>query len=345
MWDIIKKFLGWSVEEEHFEMGALLDQRPLITQVQEDIMHDQIVAGVAPVQWVEKARDQWRVFPVRNQGRGSSCMANATAKIMGVLSYLRYKEFIKFSAAYIYKQRQNRPSEGMWLYDVLNIATRGVALEALVPSEQLTDPQIDAIQFVDIDKKVAEGFSADSPVYITEGDFETVASTIQRTGKAILGMFYFTGEEWGRLVPEVRDTWLKSGDTRAFRHAVAMVDVFLYNGRKVIRIEDSAHFGGLSERLITEDFFKKRNIMSGYLMRFKFAPSDEVSKPVFDGSIISAQKCLRYEGLFPTNIDFVETFGPVTREAVRKFQVKHGINPALGNLGPITIAKLKELYS
>lgn len=45
----------------------------------------------------------------------------------------------------------------------------------------------------------------------------------------------------------------------ALKHSVAVVDYGLRNGKKYLKIEDSAHFAGLTEHYISEEFFKARN--------------------------------------------------------------------------------------
>jgi len=67
-------------------------------------------------------------------------------------------------------------------------------------------------------------------------------------------------------------------------------------------------------------------------------------RPRYTGSIISLQKCLRAEGFFPNEIEYTENFGPITRQAVIEFQRKYKLNPPVGNVGPLTKAKLTELY-
>jgi peptidoglycan hydrolase-like protein with peptidoglycan-binding domain len=76
-----------------------------------------------------------------------------------------------------------------------------------------------------------------------------------------------------------------------------------------------------------------------------FDMSGEVLKPVFDGSVSSLQDCLKYEGLFPANVDSTGVFGNVTKNALIAFQKRYNIVPSYGNFGPITKAKLAEIYS
>lgn len=70
----------------------------------------------------------------------------------------------------------------------------------------------------------------------------------------------------------------------------------------------------------------------------------KMEEPSFDGSIISLQKCLKAEGLFPDGVEFFENYGPITKKGVIAFQKRYGIWPAVGFFGPVTKARLRILY-
>lgn len=334
MFDFIKKF--FSVENE-YGTGALIDDP---VSKSDDIKHKDVFGG-SEVILLDKPKENWRKFPVRNQGRGFSCMANACAKMLGILSYLRDGEFINFSAAHIYQRRMNKPNPGMFLHDVLGIASKGVTLEALVKSEQLLDDVIDNIKIEPHETKIGEIFATeDIPVYIQPGDFNSVASVVQ-TGKGVLCMFYFQADEWSKFYPTITNQRLDSAN--ALKHGVVAIDAFRYNGSDVLLIEDSAHFGGFSQRIISKQFFLKRNLANGYLMQFKFDKGNG-ERPVFEDTNISLQKCLQFEGLFPQEAKFVENYGPLTKRAVIEFQKKYNIEPSAGVFGEKTKKKIAELY-
>lgn len=344
-YDFIKKGITDAFLNEvplPFGTGALLDDRTLKERAG-DVSLGDIVAKTNTVDWSEKPESQWRSFPEKNQGMGNSCMANAYAKTRGVLSELRDGKYIDFSAADEYQRRANSPDPGMYLYDLFDIGGKGLTLEALVPSEQLSDAQIDSIVVEPHERAVGDVFATDdTPIYIPNGDFDACASVIQTTGKAIVSMFYFTAREWSRQVPEVMDS-IAVRDAKALRHGIALVDAFSYKGVQYIRAEDSAHFGGFADRLITREMFEARNFGNGYDMGFKF---DEGAgkRPKWNGTIVSLQECLRWLGLFPTNVSYVEHIGPVTTAAVKAYQEKFGIKPAVGYFGPITQVDVRKRF-
>ena len=53
---------------------------------------------------------------------------------------------------------------------------------------------------------------------------------------------------------------------------------------------------------------------------------------------------MRSIGLFPTNISFIENFGPVTKKACLNFQTKYGLNPS-GKIDDQTSAFLLKMFT
>jgi hypothetical protein len=196
---------------------------------------------------------------------------------------------------------------------------------------------------------------------LDNGDFETVASVIQQTGKAVMCWFYFTSEEWSKLIPTIDSS---IGFTDSLHHSVAVVDFGLRNGKKFLRIEDSAHFGGFTEHFISEEFFQSRNWFVRYPMNFQFQEqTDIVEKPkhkfteilkygmLENEDVKALQDILKYEGLFPLNIDSTGNYYALTMAGVLAFQIKYNVaNPGELNqlqgrqAGPKTLEKLNELY-
>jgi murein L,D-transpeptidase YcbB/YkuD len=123
---------------------------------------------------------------------------------------------------------------------------------------------------------------------------------------------------------------------------VTAVDTFTYRGVEYILIEDSADLTFDQQKLITRNFLESRCMLARYPLSFK---NDPVAgpKPRYDESVSSLQDCLTYEGLFPSNVTARGYYGSVTRQAVMDFQKKYGLEQ-VGNVGPKTNAKLKELY-
>ena len=352
-------------QEHNFQSGASIDTRPEAEKLK-DFKFEEIVASVNPVNWVEKAPHEWRKFPIFNQDGSGSCVAQTEAKELGVMRFLKDGVYVHFSATDIYQQRANKPQGGMGAVDARNIVkNKGATLEALTPSQAMTDGQMDGALVEPYKRQVGGVFKVPNFIELPAKNIETLASFIQTTNKAAMVWFYFDYNEWTDhptiLNPNL-DLYLGSTN----RHSVTAVDFCLVNGKKSIIIEDSwgPNFGLNGQRVIDEDFFKVRNWYAGYLVNFQF---DDQTQPqptpppaphyVFnkdlefgmtDPDVKGLQDCLRFAGFFPTNASSTGYFGSVTKTAVQGFQIKHGITTAAGagygRVGPKTRAKLNEIF-
>ncbi len=196
---------------------------------------------------------------------------------------------------------------------------------------------------------VAKNFklSGLEPIMLPRGDIEILASVIQTTNKPCMIWVNFGANEWKR-VPTVLSNdapYVHSVTAIPPKDKLVHVTFGMWNGEKAVVIQDSwgliqDTFSG--KRIITESFYKARNLFAAYPTTFKFDAPATVA-PHYDGSIVSLQDCLKYEGLFPSNQTSTGVYGNITRTAVIAFQKRYGISQT-GNVGPITSAKLRELY-
>lgn len=339
---------------ELFNSGALLDTRPE-TEKQKDYKFEELVITVNPVNWVEKPKSAWRKFPIFNQDGSGSCVAQTLAKLLGILYFLKEKVYVHFSATHIYQRRYNKPSGGMAGVDAFKIGQQGVTLESLVPSQGMNDAQMDNTVIEKYKQDVGSVFKIPNYVILPIKDIDTIASVIQTTGKGVMTWFYFKHDEWTEI-PTILHPNLKAEDNDASRHSVAVVDFTLYQGKKALIIEDSwgPNFGMGGQRVITEDFFKVRNFFAAYPINFIFA-DQTTQKPKYTFTITTKlgstgpdvkafQEVLRYEGLYPTNVEITGYFGSVTKNGALQWQKKYGL-VADGIIGPNTRKKLNEIYS
>lgn len=357
------------MNEDLKQPGALLDERPK-EEKEKDFKFEEIVASAAPVNWVEKMPSEWRKFPVFDQNGSGSCVAQTMRKILGVYIQQKTGVFIKLSASHIYQRRANRPQAGMSGHDVFKIAQKGTTLEDLAVSEKMSDAAMDAVSVNEFERSIGEAFRIGNYLEITDRTIDTIASIIQETKKSVMVWFYFDNREWTN-VPELKfspDLYAAS----TARHSVSAVDFTLYNGKKALIVDESWGLGFAfnGQRVITEDFFKARCFFAAHFMNFAFedqtqpspvpppAPNTPLHTFLFDlefSPIVSyseevkaLQRVLKYEGLFPVNVEATGYYGSLTRTAVGKFQEKHlGMKPGdagYGRCGPRTRAKLNQLY-
>lgn len=351
-------------------LGVREDDRP--QEVKDKDPHFfEMVAKAAPVNWVEKNDAQIRKFTDRDQDGSYSCVAQTTAKLAEVLYYLKSGEKVVFSATPIYANRSNKPQEGMIPADALNIwKNTGITLEQILPSQNINEVQINNMPISNLAKDTAKMFCIDDFAQLPV-DIDTIAGTIQETGKAVAILTRFTAQEWASAYPVIL------GSATPLGHEIAAVDFTLYNGKKCLVIEDSAHFGGLTRRYISEDWMSR--IYSAYYpIAFKNIEQDRpANKPQYTftkqlhfigldmfgnisdtlanalqkDDVIALQNILKYEGFFPTNIQSTGYYGAISCRAVLAWQIKHNVAPldelnALQgkNIGPKTIAVLNSLY-
>jgi C1A family cysteine protease len=351
--------------------GARLDTRPTLDK-EKDFLFEEIVASADPVNWVEKKLAEIRSFPIFDQNGSGSCVAQTMAKLLGILYWLKNNVYVHFSATHIYQRRANKPDGGMAGDDCFKIAQKGVTLEALVPSQVLTDSQMDNAKIEEYKAQVGEIFKIGNWVNVKTKDIDTIASIIQKTGKGVMVWFFFNNSEW-TTTPVIKYPNLDLYASSTARHSVTAVDFTILGksncsdktlwGKKALIIDDSwgSKYGAKGQRFITEEFFKARNWYCAYPLQFKFDEGAvDTTKPKYtftkdlqftanvsygDKDIIALQNILKYEGLFPSNTESTGYFGAITRTAVIEYQKKYGIAPASGFVGEITRASLNSKYS
>ena len=352
------------MENKTFQSGAVIDTRTEAQKLK-DFKVQEVVASFNPVTWKEKTQSEWRKFPIFNQDGSGSCVAQTEAKELGIMRFLKDDQYVHFSATDIYQRRSNKPNSGMGAVDARSIASKGVTLEVLAPSQDMSDPQMDSAVIETYKREVGSIFSVPNYLELPVKDIDAIASMLQTTGKGVMVWFYFLIDEWTEHpVVKYQNLDLSAGSTA--RHSVTAVDFALVNGKKCLIIEDSwgTSFGMAGQRVIDEDFFKARNWYAGYLVNFRFEdqtqplPTPPV-KPKYTfnldlqfeithDDVKSLQDILRFEGMFPVNTQSTRYFGSITFKGVQQFQVKYWINsagsPGYGRVGPITRSKLNQLY-
>lgn len=340
--------------------GAIIDNRPSHDKIK-DFHFKEIVANTDRVVWQTKEEKNWKTYPIFDQKNSDQCVAFTIAKLMGISHQIDEGEFIDFSKSHIYERRSNFPSAGMLANDAFEITRKeGVTFELLYPSKTYNNNN-DYLNIKAHYERVGEIFKVDSYLALPIKDIETVASVIQRTGKGVMVWFWGTYAEWDRDIPIIKDKNL-SLSTASVRHSVTAVDFFIKNGQKCLLIEDSWGNKGINgRRIITEEFFSKRNYYAGYIMNFNF--SEGVGKPDFkiktkmefgqtSEQIKELQKMLQHEGFFPANVSRTGYYGSITAKAVLNWQLKHSVDniqvlhDLKGNyFGDKSLNKFKTMYS
>lgn len=345
MWifDCLKAlFPGLPVVSSVRELGALPDNRTAEEKTR-DANFAEVVASAATVTWIKKDSSTFRKFGVQDQKYTSSCVSHAVRKALRILFLITNSLELDFSATDIYRRRSNFPDEGMSGPDAIKITANGVQLNALMPSDNLTENQMNHPVVLPGAMVVADYFKVPQWIILPIQDIETIASVIQQTGKGVVLFQFFTEAEWSKFQPTVDAThWLTQAGI--LRHAVCAVDFTLNDkNEKCLVIEDSAHFGGFDVRLLTEEVIKTRNYWAAYPMNFKFKVASS-SKPTFtDKDVVSLQDCLKYDGSFPANVGSTGVYGGITIAAVETYQRKYSL-PVSGYINDATRADLHTRF-
>lgn len=294
---------------------------------------DEVVAGASAPVWETRLP---RSFLSQYQYKSSACVAFTVAKIAQILYFLKIGRMIKFSPGWIYRKR-NPKVEGMWIDNAVSLAGSGLPTEELYPSEGLTEEEINSLPDLPFSEGVAKEFALSVNWVELPVDFDTIASTIQKTKKGVMLWFSFGPGEWfGTSFPFI------SGSYKPYRHSVTAVDAVKHDGTAYIIIEDSADVSSpfKHQKYISRTFLS-RCFLARYPLSFKYDAT--VDKPRYDKSIKSLQDCLRFEGVFPSNVPSTGFLGDITIAAIKQFQSRYNIQQT-GGVGPVTTAKLVELY-
>lgn len=327
------------------------------------------VATFSPIKWEQKKKEDWTKFPIRDQDGSGTCVAQTGAKLLGIENENEEDKFIEFSARDIYERRGNKPYEGMWGPDALNIISKfGATTEKRLPSQKMSEAEINkAFTRAQEDLDIAQKYRAGGYVELPAGDIDKIADVILNKKKGVMLFIYAKGHDEWTDIPTVIYKNLPRGEAK-INHSITAVDAFMYGGEKCLLIEDSwGKFIGLKgQRIITESFLKARNYFAGYILDLSnnWKEEQKPKKPKYTfssmlkyGSMKNAdvkalQDILKYEELFPTQVESTGNYLQITAKAVFNWQVKHNVasmaelNELAGKqVGPKTIKKLNELYS
>lgn len=318
-------------------------------QKAKDFIHEELFSAPPAPKWEERAPKQ---FPIRNQDGSSGCVAFAVAKILGIDEVYEGRGYVDLSPRFIYTLRGNQTTDGMYLPNALDIARQyGAPLEALLPSDNKGETAMNYKGDITADVK-ANAIKYKSAGYVElPVDIDAIAA-ITTMGKGVLLGNRFDYSEWTDF-PTV-DPQSK----RSCGHGTAAVDNVLVKGKKYIVMDDSwgPQFAKFGQRYLSQDWLKARCFYAGYTMNFIYE-SDSTEKPHHtftqwmrrgdkNSEVVALQNILKYEGLFPLNVESTGLYGPATQRAVKAFQIKYlGTHNEGKQAGPQTIAKLNSLYS
>lgn len=284
-------------------------------------------------------KGKWRKYTVRDQDGSGSCVSQAIAKGFEVLRQVHKGDTIVFSATPIYQKRANKPAEGMYLGNALDIAVKtGTCREKDCKSQLMTNAQMDATvlpaNFEDLNNEVDAVASLIMPI-----DFDYVAAWIEQYGYANIHIAA-DRKSWTKDYPSL------GSKNRGIRHAVAGVDAVTFEGVQYIVIEDSwGEFGEFKgQRLLSREVFKDMVTSCGTITVFNFDVVDDTKFQPFktvvefgqqSDEVKRVQAFLQAKGFFPKGQTCTGYYGAITALAVYNFQIANRV------ASPIELNQLK----
>lgn len=330
---------------EEINLGIIEDPRTDAQRILDFRQEDLVTA--AKVKWVEKPQAEWKSYTLRDQDGSYSCCAQSSAKAGEVI----LKKVL--SAQPIYRARGNFPGEGMWLQNVGDIwKNRGTTLEEVIPSQLQNETTIDRITPLPLAPLFKSGGYSFPRYY----DIDAIALAIENFGNCLM-VVHGAFSEWTDIPVYNPKAEANLG------HCVCGVDYFLYNGKKVILIEDSwgkaTSMGNGGQRLVTEDYLQAR--FFGAMSLLDVHPITlyihKFSHPITHGQsgeeVVALQRVLVKLGhlTMPVGVNY-GYYGDLTANGVLQFQLANNVDTASNlvalkgySVGPLTRASLNKVQN
>ncbi len=352
-------------------LGALPDERTP-DEKEQDYDVREIVASAPMVEWKPIDIKKIEVLFPRYQYISFSCVAQTAATMKSRNQYREEGKKVDCSASFIYQKRINKPGGGMTGDDVLQIMIKkGTTLESLMPSQNMSDPDLDAVPSSKLDEQIGQILRGAGYFHIPF-DIDKIAQIMEsdrKHGIAVPVMTWFQfplNNEWWMPVPKEG-----KGSGEQVRHSVTAIDYGLYNGEKALVVQETSGISTCLEpnkknlRIITQSYLLKHIILAAYETdlrndwrdsippvsqkpSYKFLKTLNYSPDFFiDKDVKALQDILKYEGIFSTAQESSGYYGNYTAKCVLQYQEKHGISTDnLGGrrVGPKTLSDLNMRY-
>ena len=325
-------------------------------------LHTEVSAAPATPDWQEKSPSAFVTYPKKNQGTNDSCMAQSGAKMLSVEKMNESGIYRELSAHSIYPfgfvagGGMTDPS----LTTVLT--TKGATLETLFPSydaqgNPLTEEVMrDPTGLLPDAADIGEVYKAGVPVYCAS-DLDTIASILesyQKAGKKKVVRVSVVGSN--------NSTWFSEfpappgPNDSLWYHSVVATDFGLINGKKYISIDNSWGLApGVQGQQFLGEEYQPKMYGAFYILppgaptgtKPSYTWNNDLSIGSGGNDVLALQKALQYLGMFPTDEVIKPTgyYGGITVQAVKLFQAAYQITPQSGVVGPLTRAKLNELFT
>jgi hypothetical protein len=334
--------------------GDLLDNRSK-KQKDKDYSSAEIDLGELNFVTLAEAKKVAKKYVERNQGQKSSCVPSSIANA------LFYTELLELADEPNYRQRSNFPDEGCYWVDQLDLVLKFGMAKRNTVTELTTEKAANTFKLTDEVREDAKIHKQKN--YVFNVGFDDIIRTINN-GYPVVFSVGTNRKEWANDFPQVLDS-----TARDINHAICAIPGTGYKNKDEYGffITDSAHFGGVVKRQISENFYYQRKRFNGaYFIDLGFIePWNWITLTEYKGykftrdltigskgeDVVALQSLLKRNGFFPQNIGITGFFGGITRQAVKDFQKKYeesilwvvGLKLPTGYFGSSSIRKINEL--
>ena len=355
----IFKFILSLFQKKYFT-GVIADPRT-DEQKSHDYTHDEVAMAVASVYGTKIVESP---YFLENQNQTSSCIPHGTTLALGIAQEQSGKTYSRLSKMFTYRRRTNYPAEGMWLQGAFDdLKNTGSCLYSSLSNVE-TEDEANGIVITQDQISEAEPFKGNEYYQFTSPYGIDPIATVAAQGTAIPIIIYATNREWSQKYPQLMDNPVFA--YAPIRHCICVLPKgnFIEKGKKYVTIQDSAWFGSIQIRYVSEDFIKARCYAAGY-WKSVLLQKGQGTKPIHrfimtmplmsigsSGTEVQwLQKCLIFEGLLPADC-VTGYFGGRTRAAVKAYQNEYsqkilsplGLTQPTGVVGINTIACLNQTY-
>jgi hypothetical protein len=261
---------------------------------------------------------------------------------------------------FLYTQRSNKPGEGCYWHDIADkVIAQGICERSLL-KEVKTEKEANAVKVTEDQQENAKQYKQKSYIYLK--NFWDILKWVNQ-GYPVVFSIFATGKEWSNSAPYIIDPKLTI-EKAPINHAICAIPKTGFQDKQKygFYITDSAHFGKVSIREISEDFINARlktaivffDLVEEIYVKpnpYKFTRDLTIGDKGED--VLKLQEILQDLGFFPTNIKPTGEFYGITRQAVKDFQKKYeesilwsiGLKLPTGFFGKSSRAKLESLLS
>lgn len=297
-----------------------------------DYSHEELAGAITlpEVKWVDVKNKQLKSYIIQNQDGSSSCVAQATSKLLAIHEVMEGRDYTQLCPKFIYGLRSNYPDGGMWLPNALEIACKsGTCKESTIPCDNKGESFMNDRNIPKEAIDEAKQFRGKFYFEIKGRNIEDIASVLEQGYGVLLG-FRFDYDEWTEV------PFLNPNSQKKCGHGIAAVDYGIYQGKKALVIEDSwgPNYGKGGRRFITEEFLNARCFYAGYvtsLPNYVFKNMLRIGSKGLDVKMLQHRLNIKVDGIF----------GPQTEKAVKDFQIKNNIKID-GIVGPLTMSLLNK---